>query len=198
MRSPAAGAGRTVRRLSSAATSPALPSVARMGLPFPRRPTIVSRCCGRCSHGRARPNMAMRKRTRRILASRFDLGVKCGDGACEPFLKSGDKQWEETRPVTPGSPSLSRSHFRASRTSAFRAGVRGWLGDWVGRDAQGFLLRANRRIYLCRATFQYRGAADGVGEKAALVPDEVGPSPGLTCGGSSNSDWAQAKPSTVR
>ena len=38
-----------------------------LGLPFPRRPTIVSRCCGRCSHGRARPNMAMRKRTRRAM-----------------------------------------------------------------------------------------------------------------------------------
>ena len=108
-----------------------------LGLPFPRRPTIVSRCCGRCSHGRARPNMAMRKRTRRILASRFDLGVKCGDGACEPFLKSGDKQWEETRPVTPGSPSLSPSCCRGSRTPAFRAALRGWLGDRVGRDMQG-------------------------------------------------------------
>jgi hypothetical protein len=34
------------------------------------------------------------------------------------------------------SPSLSRIRFRRSRTPAFRAGVRGWLGDWVGRDAQ--------------------------------------------------------------
>jgi hypothetical protein len=38
-----------------------------LGLPFARRPTIVSRCCRRCSHGRARPNMAMRKRTRRAM-----------------------------------------------------------------------------------------------------------------------------------
>ena len=35
------------------------------------------------------------------------------------------------------SPSLSRSCFRGSRTPAFRAAVRGWLGDRVGRDAQG-------------------------------------------------------------
>ena len=35
------------------------------------------------------------------------------------------------------SPSLARIRFRASRTPAFRAGVRGWLGDRVGRDAQG-------------------------------------------------------------
>src|ERR1700719_3701916 len=31
--------------------------------------------------------------------------------------------------------SLGRIHFRRSRTPAFRAGVRGWLGDRVGRDA---------------------------------------------------------------
>jgi hypothetical protein len=31
--------------------------------------------------------------------------------------------------------SLGRIHFRRSRTRAFRAGVRGWLGDRVGRDA---------------------------------------------------------------
>src|SRR5262249_45480088 len=31
--------------------------------------------------------------------------------------------------------SLGRIHFRRSRTPTFRAGVRGWLGDQVGRDA---------------------------------------------------------------
>ena len=40
-------------------------------------------------------------------------------------------------PAPAESPSLSRSCFRASRTPAFRAAVRGWLGDRVGRDAQG-------------------------------------------------------------
>jgi hypothetical protein len=35
------------------------------------------------------------------------------------------------------SPSLARIRYQASRTPAFRAGVRGWLGDRVGRDAQG-------------------------------------------------------------
>jgi hypothetical protein len=33
--------------------------------------------------------------------------------------------------------SLSRSCFQGSRTPAFRAAVRGWVGDRVGRDAQG-------------------------------------------------------------
>jgi hypothetical protein len=33
--------------------------------------------------------------------------------------------------------SLSRIRFRRSRTPAFRAGVRGWLSERVGRDAQG-------------------------------------------------------------
>ena len=40
--------------------------------------------------------------------------------------------------------------------------------------------RANRRQYLCRAIFQYRNAADGVGENATLVPTKSEPSPGLT------------------
>src|SRR5580704_18967347 len=72
------------------------------------------------------------------------------------------------------SPSLSRSHFRAPRTPAFRAGVRGWLGGWVARDAQGFPLRANRRVYLCRATFQYRSAANGVGDNVTTVRTNSG------------------------
>jgi len=60
------------------------------------------------------------------------------------------------------SPSLSRSRFWRSRTPAFRAGVRGWLGDRVGRDAQGFPLHANPWVYLCRTIFQYRSTADVV------------------------------------
>ena len=36
------------------------------------------------------------------------------------------------------SPSLSRSCFRGSRTPAFRAAMRGWLGDRVGRDHRVF------------------------------------------------------------
>jgi len=35
------------------------------------------------------------------------------------------------------SPSLARVRFRESRTPAFRAGVRGWRGDRVDRDAHG-------------------------------------------------------------
>src|SRR3984893_1979292 len=37
--------------------------------------------------------------------------------------------------------------------------------------------RANRRQYLCRAIFQYRSAADGIGENATPVPIQSGPSP---------------------
>src|SRR5580704_12019636 len=37
-----------------------------------------------------------------------------------------------------------------------------------------FRYRANRRQYLCRAIFQYRSAADGVGENAALHPTKLG------------------------
>jgi hypothetical protein len=73
------------------------------------------------------------------------------------------------------SPSLSRSHFRASRTRAFPAGVRGSLDDGVSRDAAGFPLRANRRQCLCRAIFQYRSEADVM----ATVPGRSGRSQDL-------------------
>jgi len=72
------------------------------------------------------------------------------------------------------SPSLARIRFRRSRTPAFRAGVRGWLGDRVSRDAPGFPLRANRRQCLCRAIFQYRSAADAVSGNATTVRTKSG------------------------
>ena len=78
-------------------------------------------------------------------------------------------------PLAPAeSQSLGRIRVRGSRTPAFRAGVRGWLGDAVGRDAQGFPIRANLRQYLCRAIFQYRSAADVVGENATPIPTKSG------------------------
>src|SRR5215475_12906076 len=42
-----------------------------------------------------------------------------------------------------------------------------------------FRYRSNRRQYLCRAIFQYRSAADGVGGNAPMVPTKSEPSPGL-------------------
>ena len=72
------------------------------------------------------------------------------------------------------SPSLSRSHFRASRTRAFPAGVRGSLDDGVSRDAAGFPLRANRRQCLCPAIFQYRSEADAVSGNATTVRTKSG------------------------
>jgi hypothetical protein len=79
---------------------------------------------------------------------------------------------------------------------AFRAGLGSWLGDRVSRDAPGFPLRANRRQYLCRAIFQYRSAADVVGEVPRSQQSWV--FSGLNVRGSLNSDRAQAKPSRVR
>jgi hypothetical protein len=72
------------------------------------------------------------------------------------------------------SQSLGRIRVRGSRTPAFRAGVGGWLGDAVGRDAQGFPIRANLRPYLCQAIFQYRSAADVVGEDPTPIPTKSG------------------------
>jgi hypothetical protein len=78
------------------------------------------------------------------------------------------------------SPSLSRTHFRASRTRAFPAGVRGSLDDAVSRDAAGFPLRVNRRQCLCRAIFQYRSAAGAVAGNATTVRTKSGVSGLLT------------------
>ena len=77
------------------------------------------------------------------------------------------------------SPSLSRSCFRGSRTPAFRAAVRGGLATGSAETRRVVQDRANRRQYLCRAIFQYRSAADGVGENATPVPIKSGRSPGL-------------------
>ena len=48
--------------------------------------------------------------------------------------------------------------------------------------------RINRRQYLCRAIFQYRSAADGVGENATPGPIKSAPSPARSCGRSLCSD----------
>ena len=75
--------------------------------------------------------------------------------------------------------SLSRSCFRGSRTSAFRAAVRGGLATGSAETRRVLQDSANRRQYLCRVIFQYRSAADGVDENATPVPIKSGRSPSL-------------------
>jgi hypothetical protein len=75
--------------------------------------------------------------------------------------------------------SLGRIRFRRSGTPAFRAGVRGWLGDWVGRDAQVVSIPQQPAAISLSRHFQYRSAADGVGGNAPMVPTKPEPSPGL-------------------
>ena len=121
--------------------------------------------------------------------SRFEPSVPLANGS--PFApkgkcRSGQTRQSRERSFPHGGPrvrillppaesqSLGRIRVRGSRTPAFRAGVRGWFGDAVGRDAQGFPIRANLRQYLCRAIFQYRSAADVVGEKATPIPTKLG------------------------
>ena len=77
------------------------------------------------------------------------------------------------------SPSLSPSCCRGSRTPAFCAAVRGGLATGSAETRRVLQDRANRRQYLCRAIFQYRSAADGVGENATPVPIKSGRSPKL-------------------
>src|SRR6202049_1823892 len=89
-----------------------------------------------------------------------------------PMLRGGPRVRILLPPAE--SQSLRRSRVRGARTPAFRAGVRGWFGDAVGRDAQGFPIRANLRQYLCQAIFQYRSAADVVGENPTPIPTKSG------------------------
>ena len=74
------------------------------------------------------------------------------------------------------SPSLSRS-CREPRLSARLCAAGLVTGSAETRRV--FHDRANRRQYLCRAIFQYRSAADGVGENATPVPIKSGRSPSL-------------------
>src|ERR1700736_3300544 len=76
-------------------------------------------------------------------------------------------------PSSRQSVSLPQS-FSKVENPAFRAGLGCWLGDRVGRDARVFRYRTDWRQYLCRAEFQYRSAADGVGENATPVPTNSG------------------------
>jgi hypothetical protein len=67
----------------------------------------------------------------------FGAGCRPGDlisAAC-PLPATGGPRVRIRLPPAE-SQSLSRIRFRRSRTQAFRAGVRGWLGERVGRDAR--------------------------------------------------------------
>jgi hypothetical protein len=57
-------------------------------------------------------------------------------------------------------------------------GIRG-LATGSAETRSVFEDSANRRQYLCRAIFQYRSAADGVGENATPIPIKSGRSPSL-------------------
>src|ERR1700719_93885 len=75
------------------------------------------------------------------------------------------------------SPSLSRSAFEDQEPGL---SARLWavgLAPGSAETHRVFQDRANRRQYLCRAIFQYRSAADRVGENATPVPIKSGPSP---------------------
>jgi hypothetical protein len=79
-----------------------------------------------------------------------------------------DRQFES--PSLQQRVSLSAASAFEGREPRLSARVCGWFGDAVGRDAQGFPIRPNLRQYLCRAIFQYRSAADVVGEDPTPIP----------------------------
>jgi hypothetical protein len=72
------------------------------------------------------------------------------------------------------SQSLARIRFRKSRTPAFRAGVRGWLGDPVGRDAPGVSISRQPAAISLSGHIPVPQCADGVGDNAALIPRKSG------------------------
>jgi hypothetical protein len=89
----------------------------------------------RC-HARGRRSVASARGGRRGQgASQFKLTHYPPSAADADFSGAGLRVRIRFPPAE--SQSLSRIRYRRSRTPAFRAGVRGWLGDPVGRDAQG-------------------------------------------------------------
>ena len=91
---------------------------------------------------------------------------------------SGDRGFEsrslqQTVRLSPASTFEGRQPRLSARVCA--AG----LATGSAETRRVFRYRANRRQYLCRAIFQYRSAADGVGENATPGPNELG-APGLT------------------
>src|SRR6202035_2188931 len=85
---------------------------------------------------------------------------------------SPDAPEPEVRIHLPPADSLSlfRGRFRRSRTR-LRAGLRGWLANRSAETRWVFRYRVNRGQYLCRAIFQYRGAA---GRGARLNAGSIG------------------------
>jgi len=79
------------------------------------------------------------------------------------------------------SPSPASTFVGRERRLSARVCVAG-LATGSAETRRVYRYSANRRKYLCRAMFQYRSAADGVGENADAGPDKVGPSLGLTRG----------------
>ena len=77
------------------------------------------------------------------------------------------------------SPSLSRIRFRKSRTRLSARVCAAGLATGSAETRRVFRYHANRRRYLCRAIFQYRSAADGVGGNVPMVPTKSEPSPEL-------------------
>src|SRR6202030_3637726 len=94
-----------------------------------------------------------------------EVATGCGGLRLHPAVGEGGR-WRGTGSSNP-SPSSRQSVSLPQPLSkvenpAFRAGLRGWLGDRVGRDAGMFCYRSDGRQCLCRAEFQYRSEADVV------------------------------------
>ncbi len=119
----------------------------------------------RCAASDRQPYSARRMLRRRLSSWRSDFA---------PLVLSLLRETEGSNPAPSSRESVSlRNHFQRSKTPSFRTAVRGWLGDRVGRDAQGVSISRQPAAISRRAIFQYRSAADWVGKNAMPVPTKL-------------------------
>jgi hypothetical protein len=132
--------------------------------------------------GRCRGGEQGRRQTLKVAESdlkREAVICRVGRGAGRgsdfaPIALSLLRGTEGSNPAPSSRESVSlRTHFQRSKTPAFRTAVRGWLGDRVGRDAQGVSISRQLAAISRRAIFQYRSAADWVGKNAMPVPTKL-------------------------
>src|SRR5437660_3375918 len=102
-------------------------------------------------------------------------------------------------PLPPAdSPSLSQSGGRGREPRLSARLCAAGLATGSAETRKVFQDGANRREYLCRAIFQYRSAADGVGENATPVPIKSGAFAEADRAWISALGRVQPNPSTIR
>jgi hypothetical protein len=129
----------------------------------------------------------------RLCGYNRNLDLATFDFSYDDLMKMG-KQAIAATPWPPPEPKADTTTF----FGGFPGGVHGLLGDRVGRDAQDVSISCQPAAISLSGHIPVPQCPDGGRRECYAGPNEVGPSPGLTCGRSLNSDRAQPKPSTFR